>query len=120
MPSYKTDFSVSIFILHLRCVSSSVLESSSADSQHQSEEGRHQQSTRKLLSSLFRQLCSRQGHLFETGLVQQPWVMATAVRLVGDYALWFSHLGGPEVLLEAALQLLLQALRVPQVLAHCI
>lgn len=43
--------------------------------------------------------------------------MATAARLMGDYALWFSNLGGPEVPLEAALQLLLQALRVPQVLA---
>lgn len=53
----------------------------------------------------------------QAGLLQQPWVMATTVRLVGDYALWFSNLGGPEVPLEAALQLLLQALRVPQVLA---
>jgi len=42
--------------------------------------------------------------------------MATAARLIGDYALWFSNLGGPDVPLEAALQLLLQALTVPQVL----
>ena len=103
--------------LHLRCVSSSVLESSSVDSHDHSEEGRHQQITRALLSSLFGQLCSGQGHMAQAGLLQQPWVMATAARLVGDYALWFSNLGGPEVPLEAALQLLLQALRVPQVLA---
>ena len=108
-----------LFILYLRCVSSSVLESSSVDSQDQSEEGRHQQSTRALLSSLLGQLCSGQGQLTQSGLLQQPWVMASAARLMGDYALWFSNLGGPEVPLEAALQLLLQALRVPQVLALC-
>ena len=93
-----------------------MLESSSVDSQDQSEEGRHQQNTRALLSSLFGQLCTGQGHLSQAGLLQQPWVMATAARLLGDYALWFSNLGGPEVPLEAALQLLLQALRLPQVL----
>ena len=41
--------------------------------------------------------------------------MAAAARLVGDYALWFSNLGGPEVPLEAALQMLLEAFRLPQV-----
>lgn len=98
----------------IRCVSSSVLESASPDSQDQSEEGSHQQNNRALLSSLFRQLCSGQGQLTQTGLLQQPWVMATAARLIGDYALWFSNLGGPDVPLEAALKLLLQALTMPQ------
>lgn len=92
-----------------------MLESSSPDSEDQAAAGSDQQNTRALLSSLFRQLCSGQGRLTQTGLLQQPWVMATAARLIGDYALWFSHLGGPDVPLEAALQLLLEALRMPQV-----
>lgn len=92
-----------------------MLESSSPESEHQAEAGSDQQNTRALLSSLFGQLCSGQGQLAQTGLLQQPWVMAAAARLMGDYALWFSHLGGPDVPLEAALQLLLEALRMPQV-----
>ena len=98
-----------------RCVSSSVLESASIDLHGQPQQASSSPSIRAFLSGLFIQLCSGQGHLSQTGLMQQPCVMAAAARLVGDYALWFSNFGGPEVPLEAALQMLLQAFRLPQV-----
>ncbi len=89
--------------------------SSSSFPLDQSLASRHQESIRAFLSGLFGQLCTGQGSLSQTGLLQQPWVMATAARLIGDYALWFSKLGGPEVPLEGALRLLLEALKMPQV-----
>ena len=50
------------------------------------------------------------------GLLQRPWVLATAAKLIGNYSLWFGALGGEEVPLTGALQLLLQALPVPEVM----
>ncbi len=74
-----------------------------------------QQTVRAFLSGLFGQLCAGQGSFSQTGLLQQPWVLATAARLIGDYAMWFSRLGGPEAPLEGALRLLLQAMLLSQV-----
>ena len=87
----------------------------SADASPEQPQANGHQTIRAFLSSLFGQLCTGQGSLSQTGLLQQPWVMATAARLIGDYALWFSKLGGPEVPLEGALRVLLQALLLPQV-----
>ena len=95
-----------------------MLELSSTDADAVTSQSSQQESIRAFLSSLFGQLCTGQGSLSQTGLLQQPWVMATAARLVGDYALWFSKLGGSDVPLEGALRLLLEALQMPQVKPH--
>ena len=92
-----------------------MLESSSVEAHDKSPESSYQDNSKAFLSGLFKQLCSGQGQVQQTGLLQQPWVMATAAGLIGDYALWFSNLGGPEVPLEAALQVLLNGLQLPQV-----
>lgn len=102
--------------LDCRCVSSTILEMASSDaSPHQPQANAQQQTVRAFLSSLFGQLCAGQGSFSQTGLLQQPWVLASAARLIGDYAMWFSRLGGPEAPLEGALRLLLQAMLLSQV-----
>ncbi len=102
--------------LDCRCVSSSILEMASSDaSLDQPQANAQQQTVRAFLSSLFGQLCAGQGSFSQTGLLQQPWVLASAARLIGDYAMWFSRLGGPEAPLEGALRLLLQAMLLSQV-----
>ena len=102
--------------LNCRCVSSSILEMASSDASPDQPQANAQQHTvRAFLSSLSGQLCAGQGSFSQTGLLQQPWVLATAARLIGDYAMWFSQLGGPEAPLEGALRLLLQAMLRPQV-----
>ena len=98
-----------------RCVSTSVLELAEVSDNNQAPSHGHQQNIRAFLGGLFGQLCTGQGHLSQTGLLQKPWLVATAARLIGDYALWFSTLGGSEVPLEGALRLLLAALQMPQV-----
>ncbi|KAA6422701.1 MAG: hypothetical protein FRX49_07236 [Trebouxia sp. A1-2] len=99
----------------IRCVSSSILEMASSDaSPDQPQANAHQQTVRAFLSSLFGQLCAGQGSFSQKGLLQQPCVLASAARLIGDYAMWFSRLGGPEAPLEGALRLLLQAMVPPQ------
>ena len=106
--------------LECRCVSSPILEMASSDaSPDQPQANAQQQTVRAFLSSLFGQLCAGQGSFSQTGLLQQPWVLASAARLIGDYAMWFSRLGGPEAPLEGALRLLLQAMLLSQVrLSH--
>ena len=102
--------------LDCRCVSSSILEMASSDaSPDQPQANAQQQTVRAFLSSLSGQLCAGQGSFSQTGLLQQPWVLASAARLIGDYAMWFSRLGGPEAPLEGALRLLLQAMLLSQV-----
>ena len=91
------------------------MELAEASDNHQAPTHGHQQNIRAFLGGLFGQLCTGQGHLSQTGLLQKPWLVATAARLIGDYALWFSTLGGPEVPLEGALRLLLTTLKMPQV-----
>ncbi|DBA84873.1 TPA: hypothetical protein ACH3X1_005892 [Trebouxia sp. C0004] len=99
----------------IRCVSSSILEMASSDaSPDQPQENAQQQTIRAFLSSLFEQLSAGQSSFSQTGLLQQPWVLATAARLIGDYAMWFSRLGGPEAPLQGALRLLLQAMLLSQ------
>ncbi len=88
---------------------------SSDASSDQPQASAQQQTVRAFLSSLFGQLCAGQGSFSQTGLLQQPWVLASAARLIGDYAMWFSRLGGPEAPLEGALRLLLQAMLLSQV-----
>ncbi len=106
--------------LDCRCVSSSILEMASSDaSPDQPQANAQQQTVRAFLSSLFGQLCAGLGSFSQTGLLQQPWVLASVARLIGDYAMWFSRLGGPEAPLEGALRLLLQAMLLSQVrLSH--
>ena len=67
---------------------------------------------RAFLDGLFRHLCTGPA---QSGLLQQPCVLATIVRLIGDFSLWFGAIGGDDVPLTGALQLLLQALPVAQV-----
>ena len=102
--------------LDCRCVSSSILEMASSDaSPDRPQANAQQQTVRAFLSRLFGQLCAGQGSFSQTGLLQQNWILATAARLIGDYAMWFSQLGGPEAPLEGALRLLLQAMLLSQV-----
>lgn len=93
-----------------RCVSNSALEmASSSDEPEASAYANH---IRAFLDGLFRHLCSG-GE--QAGLLQQPWVMASVVRLIGNYSLWFGATGGEDVPLTGALQVLLKALPVAEV-----
>ena len=64
------------------------------------------------LQSLFGFLCS--GQAAEGMLGSNPWVLATAVRLIGDYAAWFGK--AAEAPLEGALKYLLRGLSTQQVI----
>ncbi len=66
------------------------------------------------LQSLFGFLCSDQAA--EGMLGSNPWVLATAVRLIGDYAAWFGK--AADVPLEGALKYLLRGLSTQQVIVQ--
>lgn len=94
-----------------RSVSSSALEMASCAAQpDQPQAASHGLQIKAFLHSLFWDICNA-----SAGLLQAPWSLASAVRLIGGYSLWFGAIGGENVPLIEALHLLLHALPIPEV-----